>query len=517
MTMLTILGRKSAKGSFDLFVGVVTQNIILAIGAIIVGRLLGSAFYGLYTLSLIPANFVGLFVGFGIRNATIRYAAQYNHRNLQKKVKETIIIGLSFTALVGILLSLLGFSLSGSISTLFGRSDEIFLMQLMSLTIFFNAVIIAAQSVFVGLEKTGLYSIYNIFRAILQISLELLLILMIWPPSNFGPLGAVVGYVMSSFVTCTIGLAVILSLFVRKLAPTFSELELLKNFKTMFNFGIPLYVSRVVGGFLTQFLSMVMAIYASDTLIGNYHVSMNFTVLLTFFALPIATVLFPTFSKLDSKEHAETLEKIFRTSVKYTSLLIIPATTLVIVLSKPLVSTLYGATYESAPFFLSLSSLTFLYTGLGQFSISGILNGQGETRKNMILGLANAAVGLPLAIVLVPRFQIVGLIIARIISSFPQIALGSFWVKKLYNISIDWGVTTKIFLLSLIAGLITFNSVYIFSLPNWTQLLVGITVLSSISLVLTPLFRIVNSDDIQNLREIFSETRLASAILHIPL
>lgn len=158
-----------------------------------------------------------------------------------------------------------------------------------------------------------------------------------------------------------------------------------------------------------------------------------------------------------------------------------------------------------------------MYAGLGQFSISGILNGQGETRKNMILGLANAAVGLPLAIVLVPRFQIIGLIIARIISGFPQVALGSFWVKKLYNISIDWSVTAKIFLLSLIAGLVTFSSVYIFSLPNWMQLLVGITVLSAISLVLAPLFGIVNSDDIQNLQTIFSETGSASAILHIPL
>ena len=155
MALSTMLGKKSAHGSFNLFVGVVTQNIILAIGAIIVGRLLGSTFYGLYALSSVPANFIGLFVGFGIRSATVRYAAQYNHRNLQKRVKETIIIGLSFTALVGILLSLLGFSLSGPISTLFGRSDEIFLIQLMSLTIFSNAVITAAQSVFVGLEKTG--------------------------------------------------------------------------------------------------------------------------------------------------------------------------------------------------------------------------------------------------------------------------------------------------------------------------------------------------------------------------
>ena len=81
MTLPTMLGKKSAKGSFNLFVGVVTQSIILAIGAIIVGRLLGSAFYVLYTLSSVPASFIGLFAGFGIRNATIKFEAQYNLRN----------------------------------------------------------------------------------------------------------------------------------------------------------------------------------------------------------------------------------------------------------------------------------------------------------------------------------------------------------------------------------------------------------------------------------------------------
>lgn len=135
----------------------------------------------------------------------------------------------------------------------------------------------------------------------------------------------------------------------------------------------------------------------------------------------------------------------------------------------------------------------------------------------MVLGLANVAVGLPLAIVLVSRFQIVGLIVATIISGLPQIVIGSVWVKRLYNVSIDWGVAGKILLLSLIACLTTFGSVKLSSLPNWMQLFVGATVLSVIFVVLAPLFGIVNSDDIQNLRTIFSETGSATVILQIPL
>lgn len=283
MTSPKILGKKSAKGSFNIFLGIVTQGIILAIGAIIVGRLLGSALYGFYTLSSVPASFIGLFAGLGIRNATVRFAARYNHRNEQKKVKETIITGLSFTALLGVLLSILCFSLAHPIANLFGRPDAEFLVQIMSLTIFSNVLIVASQSVFVGLERTGFYSLIVVLGAILHSGLQLLFILQLWPPSSFGTLGVIVGYATASFTTCAVGLAICYFLFIRRIGPPLAELELLKSFKTMFHYGIPLYISRVVGGFLRQFLSVLMAMSASDTLIGNYKVSLNFTVLISFF------------------------------------------------------------------------------------------------------------------------------------------------------------------------------------------------------------------------------------------
>lgn len=517
MTLPLELGKKSARGSFNLFLGVVGQNVLLAIGTIIVGRLLGSAYYGLYTISMVPANFIGLFVGLGVRQATTRYTAQYDHTNQKKKVGETIITGLLFTALFGTILTILCFLLADPIAGLFGRPNAGFLVQIISSTIFCNAMIVTSQSFFIGLERTGFYSILIIFRGTLQAILEPLLILMLWSPSAFGPLGAVVGYAIVSITTCAVALSITNFALIRPLKPYIGNSYLTQNLRTMLRYGIPLYVRRVLGGFQTQFSSLLMVIYVSNALIGNYKVSSNFMVLIGFIAVPIGTVLFPAFSKMRFEQDAEALQKVFKTSVKYTALLITPATTLVIILSNPLVTTLYGTTYEYAPFFLSLSSLIYVYVSVGQLSIDSILQGQGETKRNMILGLANVAVGIPLAIVLVPRLQIIGLIVTTIISSFPQVVLGLFWVKKLYKISIDWIVAAKIFILSLTAGLMTHAAINLFSLPSWMQLLVGIVLLTIISLVLLPLLRIVKSDDITNLRTIFSETGPAYTILYIPL
>ncbi len=51
---------------------------------------------------------------------------------------------------------------------------------------------------------------------------------------------------------------------------------------------------------------------------------MNFVVLITFFIMPITTMMFPAFSKLDPEKDRDSLRNVFRFSVKYGSLLVLP-------------------------------------------------------------------------------------------------------------------------------------------------------------------------------------------------
>ncbi len=204
-------------------------------------------------------------------------------------------------------------------------------------------------------------------------------------------------------------------------------------------------------------------------------------------------------------------------SVKYTSLVVVPATVALVVLSEQMVSTLYGEAYTLAPFYLSLSVLSFLYAAFGQYSITTLLNGQGETKKSMILGLANAALILPLALILIPRFQIVGLIISLIVSVSPSLIIGSWWVKKLYNVSINWNQAWRILTCSLVTGMLTFATIRYFALSNLLGLAIGFLVFSSSFIILAPLMGVINLDDISNLRAVFSETGRISTVLEIPL
>ena len=124
---------------------------------------------------------------------------------------------------------------------------------------------------------------------------------------------------------------------------------------------------------------MYLHIYVTNNAtIGNYNLAINFSVLITFFATPVTTMLFPAFSKLDFQKDNETLKNVFQYSVKYATLIVVPITALVIALAQPGIATIYQGRYAEAPLFLALFSLTYLLYCFRKLECSHLLNGQGS-------------------------------------------------------------------------------------------------------------------------------------------
>ena len=168
------------------------------------------------------------------------------------------------------------------------------------------------------------------------------------------------------------------------------KLEFIKTTKTMLKYGLPLSIGAILSGFLTQFYSTIMAIFVTDnSLIGNYSVALNFVVLITFFATPVTTMLFPAFSKLDAKKDREILKNVFQYSVKYAALIVVPVTAMVMALAQPAIGTIFEDKYVQAPLYLALLSVTYLFSALGSLSTGNLINGQGYTKYNLKLTLTH--------------------------------------------------------------------------------------------------------------------------------
>src|SRR4030067_2813156 len=272
----------------------------------------------------------------------------------------------------------------------------------------------------------------------------------------------------------------------------------------MLKYGMPLSISAIISVFLTQFFYLLMAISAEDAIIGNYNVALNFVLLITFVATPITTVLFPAFSKLDRQKDKETLKNVFRFSVKYSALVTVPVSIIIISLSQPAVSTIFGSTYSEAPLFLSLSAITYLLSAFGTLIIGNLLAGQGETTFSLKLTLLQAAIGFPLGFVLISRYSVVGLIVTTLIAGIPGLIVALMWGRKHYALTIDLKTSMKILLCSAISATLTYTSVTQISLPSWMRLVLGVFVFLITFVITILLTSTIDKSDLTNMREMVS-------------
>jgi len=508
----TGMAKSSARGGFKLFIGVSVSSIVTAVGLILVLRLLGDPDeYGIIITALIFPAILGLFKDWGTNSAMIKYLAQYRSENKPQSVKNVMVTGLLFELVAGVLLTLLCFLLADFLAIrVFQVPEAKVLIEVASLTILADSFLKVSQSTFIGLERLEFTSLTLILNSGIRCFLAPLLVFL-----GYGIMGAIQGQIVAQLTAGIIGIIIFYVAFFRNSKEkSLNKLDITGTLKTLLRYGLPLSVSGVIGGFLPQFYNTLL----KDTIaLGNLGAAVNFTVIITFFTVPIATVLFPAFSKLKAEEEKKTLRVVFQSSVKYGALLTLPVTLMIMVLSEPLVFAVVGTEYTEAPFFLTLYSIIYFYVGLGSLSLGNFLNGQGKTQITMKLALLTLGLGLFLGWILIPQFGVVGLIVANSIAGFPSMFTGLWWVRKHFGATIDWVSSAKIFLASGIAAVVTYLLLSQLNYNYWIELVTGGVFFLGVYLVTAPLIRAVDKKDVRHLREMLSGLGPLSYIFNIPL
>jgi stage V sporulation protein B len=507
------MAQVSAKGVFNIFWGLIVSSIISAISVMVVAGILSEGDYGLVAIALTGPNLIGIFRDWGVDWATIKYTAQYRSENKEANVKNILASVVIFEILLGFSLSIFSFFISGYMATALDRPNIVPLIQIASFTIFAEALMKATQACFTGYEKMEYHSVTSIVlstvKAVLMISLAIL---------GFGTFGAIVGTTVGYLIA---GVFSVVLMYVTIYKPLrrkeVDKLEIFSTIKTLFRYGLPLSISAIVSGFLMQFYNVLLAIHCTNVLIGNYQVALNFASVVTFFVMPILTVLLPAFSKLDSKKERETLGSVFQFSVKYAALLIVPLALAVMALSQPGVSTIFGEKYSYTPLYLTLYVVTFVYTAFGYLSVDNIIKSQGKTDVNMKLTLITSVIGLILNLVLIPTFGILGLLAANLVSGIPSLIIALWWIKKKYNATINWLSSAKILLASALAAVITYMATSQLNLASWITLIIGAVIFLVTYLVTTPLVGAITQADVQNFKHMVMGLGPLAPVFILPL
>ena len=197
------MGKTSVTGSFQLLIGVATSTIIMAVGTIILTRLLSPAEYGLYAIAMIPSLMINLFRDWGVNSAMTKYIAGFRVSHKEEETRDVIAAGLIFEVATGLALSFLSLlSASFIASAIFHRPESASYIAIVSVTIISGSLLTASQSGFVGFERMGLNSFTIICQSIVKTLIGPVLVVL-----GYSVLGAVLGYTASLVAAGVIGLA----------------------------------------------------------------------------------------------------------------------------------------------------------------------------------------------------------------------------------------------------------------------------------------------------------------------
>jgi O-antigen/teichoic acid export membrane protein len=190
-------------------------------------------------------------------------------------------------------------------------------------------------------------------------------------------------------------------------------------------------------------------------------------------------------------------------AVKYITMITIPITLVIILLAAPLSRLLYGANdYPYVPLFLSIFILNYAWEGLGGMSLSSLISGIGESRVNLVANALTFVAGIFMVYILVPSYQMVGLLVVIILDSRVGWIYQTLWAKKKLGITIDWLSSFKIYAVALIAFVTADFIINSFTLQGWVRLVVGTVGYFFVYLIGLPLVGVLRRGDIKQINSI---------------
>lgn len=457
-------------------------------GTILVARFLGDTSYGMIFKALVPVHIAMLFRDIGVGSAITRYTSQLRHEGKGRVAHSILKTGMGINLLTGILLSLIVFFSSGFIASSIYNDDSLkLLIQIASADILGMNLMTTSKAVFAGYERMELHSSMTLIYSVLRSVLSPLLVYY-----GHGPLGAMVGHTAPIIFTGFLGLAIVIAYF---LGPT--DMGYHEAGQRILNYGWPLFLSGVLGGAMTQIYNFLVTVYAETDMVGNYSAATNFGVLVQFFTLPIATTLFPLFSKLDYRSGG-TLKTVYQESVKYVSLITIPIVIGMAALSEQIINIVYPG-YGKASWFLTLYSLNFLFIGMGSLGLGNLLNSQDKTGENFRGTIYNVVFSIPLVFILIPRWGVTGLLISQILTK-PGFFRNIWWTWRNMGIAPDWTASAKIYLSAAVAYLSTAILLSHFHHRNSVEFIAGGLLLVVVYAAGIVILGVVDLQDLENLR-----------------
>lgn len=499
-------GSATVRGMYHLFLGNTTYTLLLALTAIIVGRILGPDGYGLYTIALIIPPFVFNAIRVGLDTAATRYAARLRSETREKEATLFVYAMVIFEVGLAVIFTAVFFGLSGVLASRVLNRPQIagLILPVAMLSVVGQAAYTVTTSGLIGLGRYDRAAIFQALQGLSRLVVSVGLVLL-----GFGVLGAVTGYTAAFFVSGFLGILLVLSMSGAAI-PKGLRVDL----STGVRYGWPVYLSIIVSAFVAPVLSIALALTVSNSQIGGYSVAGTFSSLIALFTYPVGTALFPLFSR--SVGDVSALGGAFKASVKFTALLVLPVCFFIIALAGPLMVTFYGHAYSFAGYLLALFGVMNLVAGVGNLSWGAFLNGIGRTQDALIGNAIGSVVDIGVGIPLILAVGVSGAILGQVVGGVVGLAIGMWMVARQLHAGLGLRSVWKLWLSAGVAAVVCYPISGLVRIPQLAVVL-GAAVFVFLFVTMLAGARALTEEDIGALRGYLGFSAIVSRPLEVAI
>lgn len=416
-----------------------------------VGRLLGPAEYGRFSLVVTLTTMIIILIGNGIPTAMSKYLSEIfesaPERILgikRKAIKLQMLLMLAVTAIFFFAAPLIAWALSDATLTP--------LFQLSSLIIPAFAAASFYFYYFTGLHFFRLQAILKTLRALARV------LFIVSFAYFFGIKGAISGYIAAPLLIFLIAFCADIFITHRYFPATKKSDAVPLSFsgKTLLAYAGPLTLFLIFYELiLTIDLYFVKSLLREDALTGIYNAAITVGRIPYYLFYALTIILLPAISKTNAERNTEETESLVNASFRLMMLLLFPLITLLIAYAPQVLHLFYGAAYGAAEqpmsiFALGVGFLTVFYV------LSFALNGTGLVKIPMYLAFFGFLGMILFNFLLIPTWALSGAALATTITSFLLMLGILFYTKRHFNVHLSIKTITLSLLSTLLIALLTY-------------------------------------------------------------
>jgi O-antigen/teichoic acid export membrane protein len=393
-------------------------------------------------------------------------------------------------------LSIIAYFIADPVAVLLGKqSVERYLLVASPLPLVWT-VQVNIKSALISLGRAKAYSWLQIVNEILLSFAPIPAVLL-----GYGAMGALIAMVFANYAYLAIGLAVSTSAVLAETDRQSRKIKYGATAKKLVGFGVPIGLSNSFSNFVGQVINLIILRFVSLYVYGLYSVALSASALMNSINDPLGSMVSPIYSRIKGSQEVEILQTVYRQSVRYSTMIILPFALFFIVYGGPFMTLFFGSAYASGGIYLTVLSLSWLTIGMGW--PGSVLFSQGNSRYVGLMGIMSTAIGAVIAIATVPTLGLLAYVFINNLSGMPSYALQVRRAKSDLSISQPYSYVKSFYGAVLLSGIVSFG-LLVANFDPLIEVVAGAFVVAISFIVFSALLRGLTPTDATRLGEMIS-------------